>query len=162
VRFLLDGKFLGIARVRNGVAILRVPMQVAGRHQLTAVYDGNGTYTGSSSAEATVGVRPAPWANSHQPVGKVYVLTAGRVMGWVCDADAPMAAVAVQLVIDGKIRDTQVAWQSDLLGQYAPAEHGFDFSPPVIIGGTHLLQVYFLDPLTGKRHLAISKWVPGE
>jgi hypothetical protein len=162
MRFVVDGVTWAAVPVRNGVAqfqtsalALTPPWPQNSPHTVVAVYDGDSTFAGSTSAAVEHVVDAGAIANLHSPVGTVDLLNRQMVKGWASDRDTPGGPVEVQVVVDGRYVGSTVAneWR------FGHPLHGFTFMLPTLRPGKHLVLVFAVDTWSGQPRLLLRKVV---
>ncbi|MBU1102666.1 fibronectin type III domain-containing protein [Patescibacteria group bacterium] len=116
-----------------------------------------GTYQAEARTQITVSAAvpspspsPTPSTNS-LPVGWLDKADAGGVAGWAYDLDAGTSPIDVHVYIDGVIAGATTANlpRPDIVGAadgaVKDANHGFNYSFPVLSAGTHRINVYAIN-----------------
>ncbi len=102
----------------------------------------------------TTSPSPTPSANS-LPVGSLDEANDSRVTGWAYDLDAGTSPIDVHIYIDGVIAGAATANLSrpDIVGAASgavnDANHGFNYSLPTLLAGTHRINVYAINTPIG-------------
>jgi len=108
----------------------------------------------TSGSNPTTSPSPTPSVNS-LPVGSLDEANDSRVTGWAYDLDAGTSPIDVHIYIDGVIAGAATANLSrpDIVGAASgavnDANHGFNYSLPTLLAGTHRINVYAINTPSG-------------
>jgi hypothetical protein len=130
---------------------IQTPTHLAGTHTLQVI--AIDTFTGE---EVLIGFKIF---TNKAPRGAVQIFAATGVLGWAQDPDRPFDAILVLIRIDGQISSVTAnqATSAALTAQIGSPNHGFGLAYAKLSKGTHFIEVFGVDPVTGVSTLIGSK-----